>query len=127
MTMVGIKSEYDKSICKITYYKCILMHLMVYKASWVIYCQSNSSWGLVDRVFANIPEDWRSIPGRVIPKTQKMVLDSALLNTQSYNVQTNGKVLQSKERSSALLYISGAFEKGAFGSLSTTIANFSYF
>ena len=25
--------------------------------------------GLVRRVFANCPEDWRSIPGRVIPKT----------------------------------------------------------
>ena len=28
------------------------------------------------RVFTNGPEDWGSIPGRVIPKTQKMVLDT---------------------------------------------------
>ena len=28
------------------------------------------------------PGDWGSIPGWVIPKTQKMALDSALLNTQ---------------------------------------------
>ena len=27
-----------------------------------------------------------SIPGRVIPKTQKMVLDADLLNTQNYKV-----------------------------------------
>ena len=40
----------------------------------------------VNRVFANDPEDFGSIPGRVIPKTQKMVLDASLLNTQQYKV-----------------------------------------
>ncbi len=39
------------------------------------------------RVFANGPGDLGSIPGRVIPKTQKMVLDAALLNTQHYKVR----------------------------------------
>ena len=38
--------------------------------------------GLAVRVFANGPGDLGSIPGRVIPKTQKMVLDAFLLNTQ---------------------------------------------
>ena len=33
------------------------------------------------RVSANGPADQGSILGRVIPKTQKMVLDAALLNT----------------------------------------------
>ena len=37
--------------------------------------------GLIGRVFANGPGDWGSIPGRVIPKSQKMVLDAALLNS----------------------------------------------
>ena len=37
--------------------------------------------GLMSRVFANGPGDRGSIPGRVMPKTQKMVLDAALLNT----------------------------------------------
>ena len=41
----------------------------------------------MSRVFANGPEDWGSIPGRDIPKTQKMVLDAILLNTQHYNVR----------------------------------------
>ena len=36
--------------------------------------------GLAVRVFANGPGDLGSIPGRVIPKTQKMVLDASLLN-----------------------------------------------
>ena len=43
--------------------------------------------------------------GRVIPKTWKMVLDTALLNTQQYKVRIKGKVEQSRERSSALPYI----------------------
>ena len=38
--------------------------------------------GLVGRVFANGPGDLGSIPGRVIPKTLKMLLDTSLLNTQ---------------------------------------------
>ena len=37
--------------------------------------------GLVGRVFANSPGDQGSIPGRVIPKTLKMILDTSLLNT----------------------------------------------
>ena len=56
--------------------------------------------GLMSRVFTNGPEDWGSITGRVIPKTQKMVLDATLLNTQHYK----GKVEQSRERSTALPY-----------------------
>ena len=34
---------------------------------------------------------------RVIPKTQKRVLDAALLNTLHYKVRMNGKVEQSRE------------------------------
>ena len=48
-------------------------------------------------VFANGPGDLGSIPGRVIPKTQKMVLDASLLNTQHYKVRIKGKVEQSRE------------------------------
>ena len=53
--------------------------------------------GLAVRVFANGPGDLGSIPGRVIPKTQKMVLDASLLNTQYYKVRIKGKVEQSRE------------------------------
>ena len=60
--------------------------------------------GLVGGVFARGPRDLGSIPGRVIPKTLKMVLDTSLLNTQHYKVRIKGKVEQSRERSSALLY-----------------------
>ena len=43
------------------------------------------------RVFANDPEDRGSIPGQVIPKTLKMVLDTSLLNTQHYKVLSSIK------------------------------------
>ena len=56
--------------------------------------------------FANEPGDWGSIPGRVIPKTQKMVLDTSLLNTQHHKVRFKGKVEQSREWCSALPYSS---------------------
>ena len=72
--------------------------------------------GLMSRVFANGPGDWVSIPSRVIPKTQKMVLDAALLNTPHYKVGIKSKVEQSREWSGALPYSSVvvAIEKGAF-------------
>ena len=57
-----------------------------------------------NRVFANGPGDLGSIPGRVIPKTLKMELDTTLLNTQHYKVRFKGKVEQSREWSSALPY-----------------------
>ena len=38
----------------------------------------------------------------VIPRTQKMVLDTSLLNTQHYKVRIKGKVEQSGERSGTL-------------------------
>ena len=64
------------------------------------------SWpnGLMGKVFADDPGDRGSIPGRVIPKTLKLVLDTSLLNTQQYTVRIKGKLEQSRERSSALLY-----------------------
>ena len=51
--------------------------------------------GLMSRVFTNGLGDQDSITGRVLPKTQKMVLDAALLNHQHYKVRFKGKVEQS--------------------------------
>ena len=56
------------------------------------------------RMFTNGLGDLGSISGRVIPKTQKMVLDAPLFNTQHYKVHVKSKVEQSRERNSALLY-----------------------
>ena len=54
----------------------------------------NRAIGLMSRVFANGLEDRGSIPGRVIVKTQKIVLDAALLITQHYKVRIKSKVEQ---------------------------------
>ena len=57
------------------------------------------NWRLISqvgRVFTNDPEDLGSIPGRVILKTLKMLLDTALLKIQQYKVSIKGKVEQSR-------------------------------
>ena len=54
---------------------------------------------------ANGPRNLGSIPGQVIPKTFKMVLDTSLLKTEQYKARIKGKVEQSRERSGSLPYI----------------------
>ena len=71
-----------------------LLHVYIYE--WAI--------DLTSKVFANGLEDWGSIPGRVIPKTQKMLLYAILLNTQHYKVRVKGKVERSREWSSTFPY-----------------------
>ena len=79
-------------------------------------------------VIANGPGDRSSIPGRVLPKTQKIVLDAAMLNTQHYKVRIKSKVEQSREWTRALSYtLVVVIEKGAFGSPSTKVAYFTFF
>ena len=56
------------------------------------------------QLYSNVPGDQSSIPGQVISKTQKMVLDATLLSTQHYKVKIKGKVEQSREWSSILPY-----------------------
>ena len=46
----------------------------------------------MSRAFANGPGDRSSIPGQVIPKTQKFVLDATLLHNQHYKVGIKSKV-----------------------------------
>ena len=51
-------------------------------------------------------ETWVQSKLFVIPKTQKMVLDATLLNTQNYKVRIKGKVEQFWERGGTLPYTS---------------------
>ena len=75
-------------------YVCIYIYMYVYMYIYIY----------MYILFANGPGDLGSIPGRVIPKTLKMELDTTLLNTQHYKVRFKGKVEQSREWSSALPY-----------------------
>ena len=57
-------------------------------------------------------------------RLKKIVLDAALLSTRHYMVRIKCKVVQSRERSSALLHLDVLLiEKGAFVSPSTKVAN----
>ena len=67
-------------------------------------------------VFASRPGDRGSIPGLVIPKTQKMVLDASLLNTQHYKARIKGKWDNLGKRLGVI-----AIEEGTFGSLSAMV------
>ena len=69
--------------------------LYIWTVKYYIYILPDIGLGV--RVFANGPGDLGSIPGRVIPKTQKMVLDASLLSTQHYKVRIKGKVEQSRK------------------------------
>ena len=77
------------------------------------------------RVFANGPGDRRSIPGRVIPNTLKMVIDTSLLNTLQCKVRIKVKWSNPRKGVAPSLHIGVvAIEKGAFWSPSTMVANF---
>ena len=78
----------------------------------------------MSRVFANDPGYRGSIPGWVIPKSQKIVLDAAL--HQHHKVRIKGKVEQSREYSLQHLGIE-AIEKSAFGSPSITAAKYLFY
>ena len=70
----------------------------VQQIQYILIKADQAQWykvGIMVRVFANGPGDLGLIPGQVIPKTKKMVLDASLLNTQHYKVQIKGKVGQS--------------------------------
>ena len=83
------------------------IYLTFFEKNDFIYWMNRSPINLGGRVFANGPGDLGSTPSRVIPKTLKMVLDTALLNTQQYKVRIEGKVVQSWERSSVqIIYCS---------------------
>ena len=67
---------------------------------------NNLHFGRMSSVFPNDLGEQGSIPGRVIPKTQKMVLDAALFNTRHYKVWIKDKVEHSREWSSTFPYTS---------------------
>ena len=83
-----------------------MLHKAVYKripTTWeyhglmIALARNGQSWSAVDfdlciGSLANDPGDQGSIPGWVIPKTQKVVLNAALLNTQHYKIWIKGKV-----------------------------------
>ena len=104
INMYTFRYAYEYIYIYVWIYICISIYIYIYIHLCVITHIRNRDIGPAVRVFANGPGDLGSIPGRVIPKTLKMVLDTTLLNTQHYKVRFKGKVEQSWEWSSALPY-----------------------
>ena len=70
-----------------------------------LYQSSKPDISIMVRVFTSSLGDLGSIPNQSVKqKTQKMVLDTTLLNTQYYKVRIKGKMEQPRERCSALPY-----------------------
>ena len=72
------ESKNTLKYCIITFFKAILK--TKFDSELIM---TDSHW-LVVRVFVNGQGDLGSVPGHVIAKTLKMVLDTSLLNTQQY-------------------------------------------
>ena len=105
----------------------IYIYIYIYMHTHIQTIHTHPDIAIMVRVFANGLRDLGSIPSRVLPKTQKMVLDATLLNTQHYMVRIKGKVEQLREKNRAPPHTHlcvEAIEKGAFGSPSTTVDNF---
>ena len=103
----------------------IYTQLYIFKYSYlIVIIIMISNYFLMSRVFTNGQGDQGSIPRRVIPKTQKIVLNAALLNTQHYKVRIKGKLTNSGNGVAPPLHlVVVTIEKGTFGSPSTTVAN----
>ena len=108
---------------------CVCIYISIYEYIHVYLCKYLCVYtyvyiNLYMECLLMAQETKGSIIVRIIPKTQKMVLDTSLLYSQHDKVQIKSKVEQSKERSSILSVI--AIEKIAFKSPSTMVANFTY-
>ena len=74
-----------------TYLSCMCVFTYIYIYIYIYpHVVSKSDIGIMVRLFANGLGDLGSIPAWVLPKTQKMVLDAFMLNTQHYKVWIKG-------------------------------------
>ena len=97
------------------YFKNLYIYIYIYY--WAI--------SQMSRVFANGPGDRGSIPGWVIPKTQKWYLMPPCLVLSTKRRESSWAILWMEQRHSQHLEVV-AIEKGAFGSSSTKFTNFTF-
>ena len=78
-------------------------------------------------MFTNIPGDQSSITGQVIPNTQKIGLDTSLLNTKPYKVWIKGKCCNPRKGVvPTLIPRCSSFCKRAFSSPSTPVGQLNF-
>ena len=68
------------------HYNILIFFLYISISAKIFKMIRHDNFWLMVRVFANGAGDLGSVSGRVIPKTQKMVLDASLLNHHYYKV-----------------------------------------
>ena len=68
-------------------------------------------------MLTNGPGDRGSNPGRIIPKTQKIVLDADFLNIQHYKVQIKGRAIPGKGVAPSPTSQCGSYRKGSLRDL----------
>ena len=86
-------------------------------------CLSYRAIGIIVSVFADGTGDRGSVPGRVIPKTQKIVLGASLHNTQHYKIRIKSKRSSpGNEVAPSPHFCVVAIEKGAFRSPSISVS-----
>ena len=83
------KCEHPK--CSITKELCHAWYHSFTELCYIQYIWQYIRFPLLVRVFTYGSGDQGSNPGWVIPKTQKMVLDASLLNTQHYKLWIKSK------------------------------------
>ena len=120
--------KFHRNNLQLSLYQHVWSHVGRYTSDayilfYYICSKVSPDFDMMVRVFANGPGDLGSIPSRVKPKTQKMVLDASLI--KYYMLRIKGKVEKSRESSSALPQHLGvvAIEKGTLQLPSTTVAN----
>ena len=118
----------------------MILHLLLFATLWLflisssliifiyiyiyIYISTLAQWL---KCSSNGPGDQGPIPGWVIPKSQKMVLDASLLNTQYYKVRIKGKLSNpGKGVVPSPTFQCSSYWKWAFGSPSTMISQLIY-
>ena len=101
----GQPGQQSRQFCKFFFFFLIIIRSGLL-ANIIIIIIIYSFESFSHQLFDNGPGDRGSIPGWITPKTQKMVLNAALLSTQHYKVRIKGKFEQSREWNCALAYTS---------------------
>ena len=116
-------SSYRKGSLRVTLDYGRQLYLLIY----LLRCRLLNI-GLVSRVFVSGPGDRGSIPGWVLPKTQKWYLIPPCLTLSTIRYVSRVKWSNPGRGVEPSLHFSVvAIEKRAFGSPSNTVANFTYF
>ena len=101
-------------VCMYLYIYIYLNMRVLVKYLYVYVCENTCVYIYVYKRVHQWSRDWNSVPGQVIPKTQKMVHDAFLLKTQYYKIWIKGKWSNpGKETTSSSKPLCSSYWKGS--------------